>query len=76
MFTSKLPTQRPFCSYPRFNLDQGTRGKKGLFFQIGGPIMRFSSILQGALIVFWLVLTIAHPAYAERKVALVVGNSS
>jgi uncharacterized caspase-like protein len=38
--------------------------------------MRFSRIFRYAPVVLWLALTMAQPAHAERKVALVVGNSS
>ena len=37
--------------------------------------MRFSSIF-GSAIAFWVALTLAQPAAAERRVALVVGNSN
>ena len=37
--------------------------------------MRFSSVLGGA-IAFWITLAIVQPAVAERRVALVVGNSN
>ena len=38
--------------------------------------MHFSSIFRGTPVILWLVLTMTQPALAERRVALVVGNSS
>ena len=37
--------------------------------------MHFSSKIRCAAAILGLALTITHPALAERKVALVVGNS-
>lgn len=38
--------------------------------------MHLGLALGHALLAFWLTLTMAQPAFAERRVALVVGNSS
>jgi len=38
--------------------------------------MRLGSALGHTLLVFWLALTMTQPAFAERRVALVIGNSS
>ncbi len=60
----------------RFNLDQGVKTKNEVASRpLGQGIMRFSSTI-GQAVVFWITLAIAQPAVAERKVALVVGNSS
>ena len=37
--------------------------------------MRFGLVLGWASAAFWLILAVASPALAERRVALVIGNS-